>query len=430
MSIEAITGRPAAEASEEVPTPYRHPGRTGRRLDRQLVGPAAGRGGRLGGAGVRPAVLRRRPGGDRPPLPARFLPGYPDRPRRPRRPGPGPRRGGSRPARARSDRGFGGDRMTGTGATGRSRSIPVAMARAIVVRPDLWWTALALPAPIGDTRLVAYQAVSSVARPSALGLPHGHRLRRSHAATGWRRCRLLSRMVPLHRSNGHRLPDSARHAADHRDPDHPLRPGGTGLNFVVDGSTAEAPGEVHGGHGTPGGAGRRCRPTGPVPDVAFTTGAGAQRHLRTPGDRVLPEGGAAGARHQGRTGTRHGNGCSELNVSPCPNPRWCDWSATCRLPVTTGWRSTVGPCSPVTARGASTAVRAAENLDHVIPRSKGGPHTWENVVARLPPLQYPERGTGCPTRWEWCCGPRRPLPDTGCNCWPCVVAPVRTGAPT
>lgn len=24
---------------------------------------------------------------------------------------------------------------------------------------------------------------------------------------------------------------------------------------------------------------------------------------------------------------------------------------------------------------------SAENLDHVIPRSKGGPHTWENVVA-------------------------------------------------
>jgi 5-methylcytosine-specific restriction endonuclease McrA len=24
---------------------------------------------------------------------------------------------------------------------------------------------------------------------------------------------------------------------------------------------------------------------------------------------------------------------------------------------------------------------AAENLDHVIPRSRGGPHTWENVVA-------------------------------------------------
>ncbi len=25
--------------------------------------------------------------------------------------------------------------------------------------------------------------------------------------------------------------------------------------------------------------------------------------------------------------------------------------------------------------------QAAENLDHVVPRSKGGPHTWENVVA-------------------------------------------------
>ncbi len=24
---------------------------------------------------------------------------------------------------------------------------------------------------------------------------------------------------------------------------------------------------------------------------------------------------------------------------------------------------------------------AAENLDHVLPRSRGGPHTWENVVA-------------------------------------------------
>jgi 5-methylcytosine-specific restriction endonuclease McrA len=25
--------------------------------------------------------------------------------------------------------------------------------------------------------------------------------------------------------------------------------------------------------------------------------------------------------------------------------------------------------------------RTAENLDHVVPRSRGGPHTWENVVA-------------------------------------------------
>lgn len=25
--------------------------------------------------------------------------------------------------------------------------------------------------------------------------------------------------------------------------------------------------------------------------------------------------------------------------------------------------------------------RAAENIDHVVPRSRGGPHSWENVVA-------------------------------------------------
>lgn len=28
---------------------------------------------------------------------------------------------------------------------------------------------------------------------------------------------------------------------------------------------------------------------------------------------------------------------------------------------------------------------AAESIDHVIPRSKGGPHTWENVVAACRP---------------------------------------------
>ena len=40
-----------------------------------------------------------------------------------------------------------------------------------------------------------------------------------------------------------------------------------------------------------------------------------------------------------------------------------------------------GRCSPATGTAASTAGSAAENLDHVVPRSRGGPHTWENVVA-------------------------------------------------
>ena len=29
--------------------------------------------------------------------------------------------------------------------------------------------------------------------------------------------------------------------------------------------------------------------------------------------------------------------------------------------------------------------RPAENIDHVVPRSKGGPHTWDNVVAACRP---------------------------------------------
>ena len=31
--------------------------------------------------------------------------------------------------------------------------------------------------------------------------------------------------------------------------------------------------------------------------------------------------------------------------------------------------------------------RPAENIDHVVPRSRGGEHAWENVVAALPAVQ-------------------------------------------
>lgn len=33
----------------------------------------------------------------------------------------------------------------------------------------------------------------------------------------------------------------------------------------------------------------------------------------------------------------------------------------------------------------------AENIDHVIPRSKGGPHTWDNVVAACRPCNTAKR---------------------------------------
>jgi 5-methylcytosine-specific restriction endonuclease McrA len=34
---------------------------------------------------------------------------------------------------------------------------------------------------------------------------------------------------------------------------------------------------------------------------------------------------------------------------------------------------------------------AAENIDHVIPRSKGGPHAWDNVVAACRPCNSRKR---------------------------------------
>ena len=44
-------------------------------------------------------------------------------------------------------------------------------------------------------------------------------------------------------------------------------------------------------------------------------------------------------------------------------------------------RSRAGRSSPVTAGRCQYCGAAAENLDHVIPRSRGGQHIWENVVA-------------------------------------------------
>ena len=32
----------------------------------------------------------------------------------------------------------------------------------------------------------------------------------------------------------------------------------------------------------------------------------------------------------------------------------------------------------------------AENVDHVVPRSRGGGHTWDNVVGGVPPVQRPQ----------------------------------------
>jgi 5-methylcytosine-specific restriction endonuclease McrA len=50
--------------------------------------------------------------------------------------------------------------------------------------------------------------------------------------------------------------------------------------------------------------------------------------------------------------------------------------------------------------------RPAENLDHVLPRSRGGPHTWENVVACCRPCNA-RKGDRLPSE---CAMPLRRVP--------------------
>ncbi len=54
-------------------------------------------------------------------------------------------------------------------------------------------------------------------------------------------------------------------------------------------------------------------------------------------------------------------------------------------------RSTGAACSPATATAASTAAASAESIDHIVPRSRGGEHTWENVVAACRPCNVRKR---------------------------------------
>ena len=111
---------------------------------------------------------------------------------------------------------------------------------------------------------------------------------------------------------------------------------------------------------------------------------------------------------------------------PFPNPRWSGWPATSGSPTTGPWPSTGGRSSPATATTASTAALAAESIDHVMPRSRGGQHVWDNVVAacrrcntrkedRLP------HEVGLVLRTHR----RRPVNGSGCS--PCPAGPVTSG---
>ena len=151
------------------------------------------------------------------------------------------------------------------------------------------------------------------------------------------------------------------------------------LSFGVDGSTGQAGGQAKG----------RCRrELDTRPDGAWAgvgqpgaPGAGAQCNVRTARSWSPPGERCCSCSTPRRSSCTRRTGCSGPSGSPSRSRRWCGWSAMSRCPGITGWPSTGGRCSPGTVPVASTADLAAENLDHVIPRSRGGPHTWENVVA-------------------------------------------------
>ena len=67
-------------------------------------------------------------------------------------------------------------------------------------------------------------------------------------------------------------------------------------------------------------------------------------------------------------------------------------------------------CSPATTTAASTAAHAAESIDHVVPRSRGGEHTLGERGGRLPALQRAQARPAAARDRPWCCAaaPTRP----------------------
>ena len=54
----------------------------------------------------------------------------------------------------------------------------------------------------------------------------------------------------------------------------------------------------------------------------------------------------------------------------------------------------------------------ADTVDHVVPRSRGGDHTWENCVAVLLDLQPPQGRQVARANWAGRCG-SSPMPPKG-----------------
>ena len=100
---------------------------------------------------------------------------------------------------------------------------------------------------------------------------------------------------------------------------------------------------------------------------------------------------------------RAGRGGGEQRASTAPST---SPSARRRSSVAPLRQGAVRPAHPLNRRAVfirddhscQYCGRPAENLDHVVPRTQGGTHTWDNVVAACRRCNTPARAAGPPSR--------------------------------
>ena len=129
------------------------------------------------------------------------------------------------------------------------------------------------------------------------------------------------------------------------------------------------------------------RDTGSTADVAS---AHPQRHVRAALRRVHPAGPAARPRRQGRAGARHRPGVP-LRAGRFPEPSVVRLAYYVKVPYQARIALNRRAVFARDGHRCQYCGASAENIDHVIPRSRGGPHAWDNVVAACRPCNSRKR---------------------------------------
>ena len=138
-------------------------------------------------------------------------------------------------------------------------------------------------------------------------------------------------------------------------------------------------------------------------------GAGAQRELRAAVRRAGPPGRRARAHRQGRAGRGAARSSCTASAPRSPVPSVVRLTRFVRVP----YRATV-PLTrkAVFARDGGRCVycgAAATSLDHVVPKSRGGAHTWDNVVSACGRCNHVKADRGV-AELGWRLRRRRPRP--------------------